>query len=172
MVVSCEQVWREISNYLEGGIEPDLRRAMESRSAVAGAALLCLTARVTSFSYTAMNGCLKCRWASASACSTGWRRRVCLVAGEMFSGGWLRPRRQCWLLAASRRPDLRSSAILSSVRSTPNPGPVFLWICWSWLQPMGRRFTQQGVRSSTTSSIGQLRPGKRNARGMRRASGV
>jgi len=29
MVVNCEQVWREISNYLEGDIEPGLRRAME-----------------------------------------------------------------------------------------------------------------------------------------------
>ena len=73
-----------------------------------------------------------------------------MVAGETFSDGWLRPQRPSWLLAASRRPDLRSSAILSSVQSTPNPGPVFLWICWSWLQPTGRRFTQRGVRSSTT----------------------
>jgi hypothetical protein len=29
MVVSCEQVWREISNYLEGVIDPSLRAAME-----------------------------------------------------------------------------------------------------------------------------------------------
>ncbi len=29
MVVNCEEVWREISNYLDGGIEPDLRLAME-----------------------------------------------------------------------------------------------------------------------------------------------
>jgi anti-sigma factor RsiW len=29
MVVKCEEVWREISNYLDGGIEPDLRRALE-----------------------------------------------------------------------------------------------------------------------------------------------
>jgi Putative zinc-finger len=29
MVVNCEQVWREISNYLEGDIEPGLRRAVE-----------------------------------------------------------------------------------------------------------------------------------------------
>ena len=29
MVVNCEQVWREISNYLEGDIEPGLRAAME-----------------------------------------------------------------------------------------------------------------------------------------------
>lgn len=29
MVVSCEQVWREISNYLEGEIDPSLRAAME-----------------------------------------------------------------------------------------------------------------------------------------------
>ncbi len=29
MVVNCEQVWREISNYLEGDIEPDLRRTLE-----------------------------------------------------------------------------------------------------------------------------------------------
>jgi anti-sigma factor RsiW len=29
MVVSCEQVWREISNYLEGEVDPNLRAAME-----------------------------------------------------------------------------------------------------------------------------------------------
>jgi len=29
MVVNCEQVWREISNYLEGDIDPGLRAAME-----------------------------------------------------------------------------------------------------------------------------------------------
>jgi hypothetical protein len=29
MVVNCEQVWREISNYLEGEVDPALRAAME-----------------------------------------------------------------------------------------------------------------------------------------------
>jgi len=29
MVVNCEEVWREISNYLDGGVEPHLRLAME-----------------------------------------------------------------------------------------------------------------------------------------------
>ena len=29
MVVSCEQIWREISNYLEGDVDPALRSAME-----------------------------------------------------------------------------------------------------------------------------------------------
>ena len=29
MVVTCEQVWREISNYLDGEISPDLRAAVE-----------------------------------------------------------------------------------------------------------------------------------------------
>ncbi len=30
MVVSCEQVWREISNYLDGEVNPQLRAAMEA----------------------------------------------------------------------------------------------------------------------------------------------
>jgi len=30
MVVSCEQVWQEISNYLEGEANPELRAAMEA----------------------------------------------------------------------------------------------------------------------------------------------
>lgn len=30
MVVSCEQVWKEISNYLEGEVNPQLRAAMEA----------------------------------------------------------------------------------------------------------------------------------------------
>src|SRR5271167_1679174 len=113
----------------------------------------------------------KCHWASASVCSTGWRRRICLVAGEAFSDGWLRPQRQSWLLAASRRPHLRASAILSSVRSTPNLEPEFLRICWSWFRPMGRRFTQRDVRSSTTKhTFRQSRPGKRCDRDMPLAS--
>ena len=29
MVVSCEEVWREVSNYLDGEVEPGLRAAME-----------------------------------------------------------------------------------------------------------------------------------------------
>jgi len=29
MVVNCEQVWQEISNYLEGEVDPELRAAME-----------------------------------------------------------------------------------------------------------------------------------------------
>jgi hypothetical protein len=29
MVVTCEQVWREVSNYLEGAIDPALRAALE-----------------------------------------------------------------------------------------------------------------------------------------------
>ncbi len=29
MVVNCEQVWREVSNYLDGELEPDLRVAIE-----------------------------------------------------------------------------------------------------------------------------------------------
>ena len=29
MVVNCEHVWREISNYLEGDVDADLRAAME-----------------------------------------------------------------------------------------------------------------------------------------------
>ena len=30
MVVSCEQVWQEISNYLDGEVDPQLRAAMEA----------------------------------------------------------------------------------------------------------------------------------------------
>ena len=30
MVVNCEQVWREISNYLEGDVDPRLRAAMDT----------------------------------------------------------------------------------------------------------------------------------------------
>src|ERR1700691_4005389 len=29
MVVSCEEVWREVSNYLDGEVEPDLRVAIQ-----------------------------------------------------------------------------------------------------------------------------------------------
>src|SRR4029077_9353280 len=29
MVVKCEDVWREISNYLDGDLDPDLKRALE-----------------------------------------------------------------------------------------------------------------------------------------------
>jgi hypothetical protein len=29
MVVKCEEVWREVSNYLEGDVSPDLRAAID-----------------------------------------------------------------------------------------------------------------------------------------------
>jgi len=32
MVVACEQVWREVSNYLEGDIAPELRAAVDEHS--------------------------------------------------------------------------------------------------------------------------------------------
>lgn len=32
MVVGCEEVWREVSNYLDGEIEADLRRAIENHT--------------------------------------------------------------------------------------------------------------------------------------------
>lgn len=34
MVVGCEDVWREISNYFEGDVDPGLKRAMEEHFAV------------------------------------------------------------------------------------------------------------------------------------------
>src|SRR6201997_5510556 len=30
MVVNCEHVWREVSNYLDGEVDPELRAAMEA----------------------------------------------------------------------------------------------------------------------------------------------
>jgi len=36
MVVSCEEVWREISNYLEGEVDASLRAAMENLLADSG----------------------------------------------------------------------------------------------------------------------------------------
>jgi len=33
MVVKCEDVWREISNYIEGDLDPALKRAMEEHFA-------------------------------------------------------------------------------------------------------------------------------------------
>ncbi len=29
MVISCEQVWQEVSNYLDGEVAPDLRAAID-----------------------------------------------------------------------------------------------------------------------------------------------
>ena len=86
MVVNCEEVWREIRTTSMGGSNEICGLPWKSTSAAAGAALLCLTACVTSFSCTEMKGCSKCRWASASVCSTGWRRRNFLVAGEALDG--------------------------------------------------------------------------------------
>ena len=32
MVVNCEHVWREVSNYLDGEVAPDLRAAMDEHN--------------------------------------------------------------------------------------------------------------------------------------------
>ena len=114
MVVNCEEVWREISNYLEGEMEPDLRIAMDEH----------------------IRGCQRC-----AAVLDGTRNVVQLYgdermlevplgfsqrlqnrlerdmpgAGEDFSDGWSRPQRQFWWRefevgrsSISSRPDLRS----------------------------------------------------------------
>ena len=47
MVVSCEQVWQEISNYLDGDVSPELRAAMEEHFANASIAPQCWKARRT-----------------------------------------------------------------------------------------------------------------------------
>ena len=125
MVVNCEEVWREISNYLEGDIEPGLRLAMEEH----------------------IRGCQRC-----TAVLDGTRNvvqlygdermlevplgfsqrlqhrleRTCLVAGEAFSVGWSPQRPQPLWLAALRWAGPPSSVVRSSVRSTRNLERVFL----------------------------------------------
>ena len=47
MVVSCEEVWREISNYLEGDVDPSLRASMEEHFRDASTAQPCSTVRAT-----------------------------------------------------------------------------------------------------------------------------
>jgi hypothetical protein len=72
MVVSCEQVWHEISNYLEGEINPVLQRRWRSTFGAASAAPPCSRALGTWSSCTATNACLKCRWDLAIA----YKRRL------------------------------------------------------------------------------------------------
>ena len=128
MVVNCEEVWREISNYLDGGLDPDLRLAMEEH----------------------FRGCQRC-----TAVLDGTRNVYQLYGDERmlevplgFSqrlqhrleeenmprsrralSGWMVAAAAAILVAgASRWRDLRPSAVLTCVRSTRNPAPGFLRI--------------------------------------------
>ena len=93
MVVNCEEVWREISNYLDGESRCRIcALPWMSTSAGAGAAPRCWTARVMSFSFTATSAWSKCRWDSAIVCSDRLEEKNMPAAGEAFFG---------WMVAAA-----------------------------------------------------------------------
>ena len=170
MVVNCEEVWREISNYLEGDIEPGLRLAMEEH----------------------IRGCQRC-----TAVLEGTRNVVQLYGDERMlevplgfsqrlqhrlEENMPRSRRGFlgWMVAAAaavlspvvlRWAGPPSSAILNSARSTPNLEPVFLRTCWLWFQQVERYFTCADAHSFMTKhTFRQSRPGRRCEKGTRLAS--
>jgi len=56
-MLNCEQVWREISNYVDGEVDAGLRASMDEHSGRASAARRCWLGRGMLFSFTAMSAC-------------------------------------------------------------------------------------------------------------------
>ena len=102
MVVSCEEVWREISNYLEGEVDPGLRAAMDEHFVDASAVRQCSMVRATWSSYMATSECSRCHWDSATVCTAGWKRKwLGLQTEKLYRlDGARRP--QYWSPAASK----------------------------------------------------------------------
>ena len=121
MVVNCEQVWQEISNYLEDDVDPNLRVAMEAhfrecdrcRSVLEG------TRNVIQFYGDermidvplGFGHRLQRRLEETSS-----------PAGVVFWVGWSRPQPPLWSQAVSNSADLPFSANRTYVRNTPSLG--------------------------------------------------
>ena len=98
MVVSCEEVWREVSNYLEEDTSPELRAAMDEENAgnQTGTAPRFWKARAMWSSCMATRTWFQCRWVTVIACIAGWKK-ICTPAAEHFSDGWWRQLLRSWL---------------------------------------------------------------------------
>jgi anti-sigma factor RsiW len=152
MVVSCEQVWREISNYLEGEVDTGLRAAMEDhlRGCKHCTAVVDGTRNVVQlygderlfevrlgFSHRLhrrleenMPGNRRCFLGGMVAAAA-----AVLVAGRFEVAG----------SSVSRRAELRSEF------AQPGAGvPPDMWVIVSGV---GKLFTQLGVPSSTTKPV-------------------
>jgi predicted anti-sigma-YlaC factor YlaD len=79
MVLKCEDIWREVSNYIDGDVDPQLKVAMEQHIA----------------------GCQKCRAVLAGSLlistrsfTASWKiASKALVAGRVRRGFWQSPPR-------------------------------------------------------------------------------
>ncbi len=87
MVVTCEEVWREISNYLEGDVEPSLRLALEEhvRGCKRCAAVLEGTRNVVQL--YGDERMFEVPLGFSHRLHEDWKK-ICLVAGDAFWDGW------------------------------------------------------------------------------------
>ena len=123
MVVKCEQVWQEISNYLEGEVNPDLRAAMEAHfhECKRCTALLDGTRNVIHLYGDDRSLQLPAGF------TDGWRRRLAeYVAGPRGTAlGWLLAVAALALVSGSfalARLDARSVSALRSYHAEPGTG--------------------------------------------------
>jgi hypothetical protein len=123
MVVNCQQVWREISNYLEGEVNPDLRAAMEAhfRECKHCTAVLDGTRNVIHLYGDDRSLQLPAGF------TAGWRRRLteCMPNPPGTSLGWLLAVAAVALVSGSfalARFDGRSAPALRSYHAEPGSG--------------------------------------------------
>ena len=86
MVVSCEQVWREISNYLDGEVNPQLRAAMEAHFRECRHCTAVLDGTKTSCTCTPMIVWWNCLLVSASAGNESWQNPCRSRAEPLMDG--------------------------------------------------------------------------------------
>ena len=88
MVVNCEHVWQEISNYLEGDVSPELRAAMEAHFRECRHCTAILDGTRNVMHLYADNRVIELPAGFTARWQKGWPN-LCLVLGELRTDG-------CW----------------------------------------------------------------------------
>src|SRR5216684_1718858 len=144
MVVNCEQVWPEISNYLEGEVNPDLRVAMEAHFHECKRCTAVLDGARTVIHLYGDDRALQL----PAGFTAGWRRRLTeyMPNPRGTALGWLLAVAAVALVSGSfalAHLDAKSVSALRSYHAEPGTGvPDRMMVRFP---PMAKHFTSQGA---------------------------
>ena len=152
MVVNCEQVWREISNYLEGGVDPALRSAIEEHF---GTCTRCKSVLEGTRNVVTLYGDERMLEVPAGFSRRLEKRLVQNAragkAGWSTWSAWLVPVAAMALMAGAVQ--VASSSYVPpsfEVRTRAAWDTTFLQTCRFWLPPIPEHSTWPAALSSTT----------------------
>jgi hypothetical protein len=142
MVVKCEEIWREVSNYLDGDVSPDLRAVSQHVHGCKGCtAVLDRTRNVLLYGD---ERCSKCRWDSVTGCiptETTWGNRRSFLGWMVAAAAGAGGRR---FEAASRLEVPSGIATCIQARAAGRVPPD-----WSFWLVRGQAVPRRGMRLST-----------------------